>query len=158
MVYPEGMNWALKLVVPSLPESLAHGMNMLNESTFLLVNLSRASALHNTSAPTSPTHLTMKHPSGVGGYISITAEVQDLFSHVALDTSSQASGGPTMKRPASTTLGAPPSSKVEDSSELLATSSQASLQVATSKVTNQSTTLPHQPKLPGLVQGPSLRK
>ena len=63
--YPEGLNGALELVVMSLPESLAHGMNMLNKPTFLLVDLPKASALHNTSALTSPTHLTVEHPSRV---------------------------------------------------------------------------------------------
>ena len=126
VVYPEGLNGALELVEMSLTESLAHWTNMLDESSFHLLDLSEASALHNNLAPTFPTHLTMEHPSRVGHHISMTAKVQELFSQVALDTSSQASGSPTLKRPASTTLGAPPSSKVEISSKLLATSSQVS--------------------------------
>ena len=80
VVYPEGLNGALELVVTSLTESLAHGTNVLDKSTFLLVDLSKASALHGTLPPTSPTHLTMEHPSRVGGHISMTAEVQELLS------------------------------------------------------------------------------
>ena len=57
VVYPEGLNGGLELVVMSLTESLAHGMNILDEFTFLLVDLSEASALHDTLAPTSPAHL-----------------------------------------------------------------------------------------------------
>ena len=135
MVYPEGLNGALKPIVTSLTESMAHGMNILDESTYLLVDLSKASALHNISAPTSPTHLTMEHPSRVGCHISMTTEVQELFSQAALDTSSQASGSPSLKRPAFMALGAPPTSKVGDSSKPLATSSQASLRVASPEVT-----------------------
>ena len=132
---PRRAEWALEPVVMSLIESLAQGTNMLDESTFLLVDLSEASALHNTLAPTSPTHLTMEHPSTVGGHISMTAEVQELFLQVALNTSSQASGHPSLKSPASVVLGAPLLSKVEDFSKPLATSSQASSQMAIPKAT-----------------------
>ena len=69
VVYPEGLNGALELVVTSLPESLTHRMNMLNKPTFLLVDLSQfitgdnvpeASAPHYTSSTISSTHLTME--------------------------------------------------------------------------------------------------
>ena len=95
-------------------------MNILDEPTFLLVDLSEASALHNTLAPTSPTYLTEEHPPRVEGHISMTAEVQELLSHAAL-------GSFTPKRLASMALGAPLSSKVETSSKPLGTYSQASL-------------------------------
>ena len=75
VVYPEGLSGGLELVVTSLSESLAHNLSMLNESAqepvFLLVDFSKvtpgdhvpeASAPHRTSAPTSPTHLTMGCP------------------------------------------------------------------------------------------------
>ena len=75
MVYPKGLNGDLEPVVMSLPESFAHGTNMLNEATFLIVDLSKTSALHNTLVPTFPTHLTMEHPSRVRGYISMTTGV-----------------------------------------------------------------------------------
>ena len=99
----------------------------------------------------SPIHLTAKYPHGVEGHISMTTEVQKLFSCIALDTSSQASGSSTLKRPASMALGAPPSSKVEDSSKPLATSSEASLWVATPNVTepiNQTLEVAYTPTTP----------
>ena len=65
----------------------------------------------------------------------MTTEVQELLSCAVLDTSSQALGSSTPKRPASAALGAPPSSKVEDSSKPLATSSQVSFQVAMPNIT-----------------------
>ena len=40
MVYPEGLDGALELVIMSLTESVAHGMNILDKSTYLLVDLS----------------------------------------------------------------------------------------------------------------------
>ena len=80
MVYTEGLNGALEQVVMSLTESLAHRMNILDKSTFLLVDLYEALALHNTLAPTSATHLAMEHPSGGRSNISMTTEVQDLLS------------------------------------------------------------------------------
>ena len=106
VVYPEGLNGALEPVVTSLPESLTHGMNMLDKPTFLLVDLShfiagnhvpKASAPHDTLTPISPTHLAVEHPLRVQGHISMTTEVQELLSHTALDTSSQASGSSTQK-------------------------------------------------------------
>ena len=62
---------------------------MLNEPTFLLVDLSQftaqyhvpgASSPHGTSTSTSPTHLTMEYPPMVESHISMTAEVQELLS------------------------------------------------------------------------------
>ena len=134
MVYPEGLNGGLEPVVTSLPESLAHSVSMLDKPTFLVVDLSHVtsgdqvpedSAPHRTSTPTSPTHLTMEHPPKAESHISMTAEVQELLSCAVLDTSSQESGGSTPKSPTSTALGAPPSPRAEDSSKLVATSSQA---------------------------------
>ena len=116
-VYQGGLNGALELVVTSLPESFAHETNILDEPTFLLVDLSEASALHDTFAPTSHILLTEEHPPRVEGHISMTTEVQELLSHTALDTSSQALGTSTPKRLASMALGAPLSSKAEDSSK-----------------------------------------
>ena len=169
VVYLEGLNGVLEPVVTSLPESLTHGVNMLDEPTFLQVDLSqftagncvlKASAPHRTSTLTSPTHLAMEHPPRVKSHITMTAEVQELLSCAVLDTSSQASGSSTLKRPTSTALGAPSSSRAEDSSKLVAISSQASLQVATPDITkpiNQTpevacapTTLPS--KTPGATQ------
>ena len=73
VLYPEGLNGVLELVVKCLPESLTHGMNILDEPTFLLVDLSQfiagnyafeASAPHDTLTPTSPTHFTVEDPLG----------------------------------------------------------------------------------------------
>ena len=166
VVYPEGLKGSLEPVVTSLPESLAHGVNMLNKPTFLQVDLSqftagdcalKASAPHRTLTPISPTHLTMGHPPRTKGHISMAAEVQELLSCTALDTSSQALGSSTPKRPTSMALEAPSPSKAEDSSKPVATSSQASLCVAmpditkpinqTLKVACTPTTLPA--KIPG---------
>ena len=77
---PRRLKGALEPVVTSLTKSLAHGTNILDKSTYLLVDLSKASAPHDTLAPTSPNHLTMEHPSRVMGHISMTTEVQELFS------------------------------------------------------------------------------
>ena len=44
VVYLEGLNGGLELVTMSLPESLTHGVHMLNDLTFLQVDLSRFTA------------------------------------------------------------------------------------------------------------------
>ena len=141
VVYPKGLNGVLELVLTSLPESLTHSMSMLNDPAFPLVDLSsvmsgdqvhKTSAPHRTSTPPSPTHLTMEHPPKADSHIGMTAEVQDLLSHAMLDTSSQALGSSTPKRPTSLALGTPTSSRAENTSKPVATSSQASLQVAIS--------------------------
>ena len=106
VVYPEGINGALELVLISLPESLAHGISILGEPAFLLVDVflvtpghqaPKASAPHRTSTPTSPTHLTMECPPKADSHISMTTEVWDLLSHAMLDTSSQVLGDSTLK-------------------------------------------------------------
>ena len=121
VVYPEGLNGDLELVVSSLPESLAHRVNMLDNPTFLPVDLSqfragdcvpKAPAPHQTLTPSSPTHFIMEHPPRAGSHISMTVEVQRLLSYVVLDTSSQASGRSALKRPTSMALGASLSSTV----------------------------------------------
>ena len=84
VVYPEGLNGGLEPVVTSLPESLAHGMSVFNELTFLQVDfsqvtpgdhVSKASAPHRTLTPTSPSHLVMEHSPKAESHISMTAEV-----------------------------------------------------------------------------------
>ena len=63
MVYPEGLNRTLELVLTPLPESLTHDMSMLNDPAFLLVDLSsdacQEASLPKASAPhrTSDTYL-----------------------------------------------------------------------------------------------------
>ena len=72
----------------------------------------------------------MAPPSKVESQVSMTMEVSELLLQAALDTSSQALGSSTPKRPVSTALGAPPSLGLEDSTKPVDTSSQVSLQVS----------------------------
>ena len=102
----------------------------------------KASAPHQTSTPTSPTHITMEDPPKAESQISITAEVWKLLSHAVLDISSQASGSYTPKRLTSAALGDPSSPRAEDPPKALNTSSQASPQAAIPDITkpiNQTT-------------------
>ena len=69
-------------------------------------------------------------PPRAESQVSMTMEVSELLSQVALDTSSQASGCSTPKRPVSLALGAPPSLRLESSIKPVDTSSQVSLQVS----------------------------
>ena len=143
VVYPKGLNGGLELLWTSLSGSLIWGMDVLgkpaHEPSFLLVDLSwvtqgdcmpKAPAPHRISTPPSPSHITMEHPTKTDSHISMTTEVQELLSWAMLDTSSQASGDSTPKRPTSVTLWAAPSTRVEDSSKPVATSLQASQQAA----------------------------
>ena len=96
VVYPEGLNGCLVPVVTSLPGSLAHGTNILNdEPTLLQVDLSKFTGEEHeskalipsrTSTSTSPAHLAMAHPPKVDSHISMTTKVTELLSWVALDT------------------------------------------------------------------------
>ena len=60
----------------------------------------------------------------------MTMEVSELLLLAALDTSSQALGSSTLKRPVSLALGAPPFLRLEGSAKPVDTSSQASLQAS----------------------------
>ena len=77
----------------------------------------------------------MEHPLKADSHISMTAEVQELLSHAVLDTSSQALGGFTPKRPTSPALRVSSPTRVEDSSKPVVTSSQASLQMTMPDIT-----------------------
>ena len=70
-----------------------------------------------------PTHPTMASPPKAESQVSMTMEVSELLPWAALDTSGQALGSSTLKRPVSTALGAP-----SISAKPMDTSSQASLQ------------------------------
>ena len=72
---------------------------------------------------TYPSHITMEHPPKADSHISMNAEVWELLSHAMLGTSSQVAEDSTPKRPTSVALGAPPSTRADDSSKLVATSS-----------------------------------
>ena len=136
MVYPEGLKGCLVPVITSLPKSLAHGMNVLDdEPTFLQVELSqfmteecesKAPIPGSDSTSTSPTCPVMALPLKAESQVSMTMEVTELLSWAVLDTSSQALGSSTPKRPVSAALGAPSSLRAEDSANLVDTSSQVS--------------------------------
>ena len=136
VVYPKGLNGCLVLVITSLSESLPHGMTVFNdEPTFLHVDLwqfrmeeCESKALFPGSDSTSnyPTCPAMVPPPKAEIQVSMTMEVSELLSQAALDTSGQALGSSTPKRPVSMTLGAPPSLGLEDSVKPVDTSSQAS--------------------------------
>ena len=139
VAYPKGLNGCLVPVVTSLPKSLAHGMNVLDdELTFLQVDLSqfvteehesKAPFLGSDSTSTFPACHAMAPPPKVESQVSMMMEVSELLLQAVLDTSSQALGSPTPKRPVSTALGAPSSLWLEDSAKPMDTSSQASLWV-----------------------------
>ena len=107
LVYPEGLNGCLVLVTMTLPESLSHGMTMLDDKfTFLQVEIlefvmegheSKTLFLSGASTATSPTHPAMMPPPKVESQVSMPMEVSELLSQVALDTSSQALSIPPAK-------------------------------------------------------------
>ena len=137
-MYPKGLNGCLVLVITSLPESLSHGMTMLNdEPTLLQVDLSqftmeghesKAPFLGGSSISTSPTCLAMVPPPKAESQVSMTMEISELLLQAALDTSHQASESSTPKRPVSPAIGAPPSLRLGGFAKPVDTSSQASLQ------------------------------
>ena len=133
VAYPEGLKGGLKSVQTLLSGPILWGLGVLGDSTcepsFLPVDLSQATlgycmpeapTPHTTLTPYSPSHLTMKHPPKTDHHISMTTEVQELLSCATPDTSGQASGDSTPKRPTSAALGTPPSTRTEDSSKLAA--------------------------------------
>ena len=67
-------------------------------------------------------------PPKADSQVSMTMEVSKFLSQTALDTSGQALGCSTPKRPVSLALGAPPSLRVESSTKPVDTSSQVSPQ------------------------------
>ena len=82
------------------------------------------------STSTSPTCPAIVPPPRVDSQVSMTMEASELLSQVVLDTSGQASGSSTLKRPVSLALGTPPSLRLEGSAKSVDTSSQASPQVS----------------------------
>ena len=139
-MYSEGLNRCLVLVITSLPESLSNGVTMLNDKpTLLQVDISQfMTEGHESKAPllrggptsTSPTHPAMVPPPKVESQVSMIMEVSELLSWAALDTSSQASGSSTPKRPVFLALGTPPFLRLEGSAKPVEISSQASPQVS----------------------------
>ena len=108
-------------------------------STLLQVDLSQftmqgresnAPFLSSSSTCTFPTCLAMVPPPKVGSQVSMTMEVSELLLWVALDTSSQALGSSSPKRPVSPALRASPSLRLEGFAKSVDTSSQTSLQAS----------------------------
>ena len=140
VVYSKGLNRCLVLVIMPLPKSLSHSMTMLDdEPTLLQVNLlqltmegheSKALFLGGSSTSTSPTCPAMVPPLKVESQVSMTMEVSELLLWAALDTSGQALGSSTPKRPVSLALGAPPSLGLEGFAKPVDASSQVSLKVS----------------------------
>ena len=138
VVYPEGLNRCLVPVITTLPESLSQGMTLLNDkSTLLQVDISqfmteghesKTPFLGGGSTSTSCTHPAMAPPPKVESQVSMTMDVSELLSQAVLDTSCQASGCSTPKRPVSLALGAQPSLRPESSAKPVDTSSQVSTQ------------------------------
>ena len=139
-MYPKGRNGCLVPVITTLPESLSHGMTMLNNKpTFLQVDIlqftmdgheSKTPFLDGGSTSTSPRCPATKLSPKAESQVSMTKEISELLSQVALDTSGQALGCSNPKRPMSLTLGAPPPLMLESSIKPVDTSSQVSLQVS----------------------------
>ena len=117
VVYPKGLNGCLVPPITSLPKSLSHSATMLNDKpTLLQVDLSqftmegcksKAPFLGGSSTSTFPHALLWCLPPKAESQVSMTMEVSELLLQVALDTSDQASGSSTPKRPVSPALGAP---------------------------------------------------
>ena len=140
VVYPKGLNGCLVLVIITLPESLSDGMTMLDdEPTCLQVDISQFTTdghesktpfLGGGSTSICPTCPAMAPTPKAESQVSMTMEVSELLSWVALDTSGQALGCSTPKRPVSLALGAPPPLMLESSVKPVDTSSQVSLQAS----------------------------
>ena len=135
VVYLEGLNGCQIPVKTSLPESLSKGVTMLEgESTLLQVDLLQSATkgfkvlslggCSNTTPAASPTWAS---PPKTESQVSMTMEVSKLLSQVALDTSSQALGGSTPKRPVSLALASSFPLKPDDSTKLVDSSSQVSI-------------------------------
>ena len=139
-MYPKGLNGCMVPVKMPLPELLSHSMTMLNdEPTLLQVDLSlfmmegcelKAPFLGGSSNSTSPTHMAMVPPPKGESQVSMTIEVSELLSWEALDTSGQALGSSTPKRPVSLALEPPPSLGLEGFAKPVDTSSKASPQAS----------------------------
>ena len=119
VVYPEGLHRCLVPVIITLPESLSHGITMLDdEPTLLQVDISQFTMdehesktpfLSSGSISTSPTCPDMEPPKAES-QVSMTMEIRELLLQAALDTSGQALGCSTPKRPMYLASGVPPPS------------------------------------------------
>ena len=135
VVYPEGLNRNLEASgrPPTSVDSLQHHhIQRSHLRTYLYLSHYEGPHLRGLRSRQNPKSASPSHPhleghAKVGSHTSMTTEVRKLLFHAVLDTSSQDSGVSTPRRLASTALGAP-SSQGEDSSKLIATSSQASPQ------------------------------
>ena len=153
VVYPKGLNGGLEPKWFSLPEPPVWDMDPLgrpaHEPLPLSVDLSSIKLRDQipiapapctaSTSPSSP-HSAMEHPNGTTTSTSMAAELHKLLSQAVLNTSCSVPGHTTLRRPTSAALGTPPSIGVKDPlgleradsamAKLMATSSQASPQVA----------------------------
>ena len=133
VIYPVGLNGCEIPVITSLPKSLAKGMTMLGgKPIYLSVDIPQSAAKGKESkAPSpgshsipiltaSPIRAPLPKAEGQG---SMTMEVRELLSKVALDTSGQASGGSNPKRLEPMNLVMPLPHKLEDFPKPVDTSS-----------------------------------
>ena len=116
VVYPEGLNRCLVPVITTLPESLSHGITMLNnKTTFLQVNILQftTNMIPNPISqwwvqPLLPPHaLLWSLPTRQTVKSAWPWRSVNSYHGWPLDTSSQALGHSTSKRPMSLALGAP---------------------------------------------------
>ena len=138
MVYLEGLNGHQMPVIMTLPESLSNGLTILEgETTFLQVDHSQSTTQEQEPkalspggglSPTLEASPTRAFPPKVEGQISMTMEVSELLSWVALDTSGLASRSSNPKRPESLALATLLPLKLEDSARLVDTSSEVGTQ------------------------------
>ena len=107
VIYPEGLNGCEVPMIASLPESLAKGTNLLGgEPIYLKVDIlqSIVEGPELKVPPLGGHFSSILMPSLIGAplpkaeEVSMTMEVRELLSWVALDTSRHASGNSTPKR------------------------------------------------------------
>ena len=121
---PSGINGCKVPVIMSLPKSLAKGTTMLRgKPIYLPVDIPQSATKGQESKAPSPgghsipilTASPIRAPlPKVARQVSMTTDVRELLSQVALDTSGQMSGGSTLKRLEPMVLVTPLPSKPED--------------------------------------------
>ena len=137
VIYPEGLNGCHIPVIMFLPKLFSKGITMLEgKSTFLQVDLSQSAtkeqefkvlSFSNCSNTTLAANPTQAFPPKVDSQVSMTMDVSELLSQLALDTSGQAPGSSTPKRPVFLALASSLPLKLDDSTKLVDTSSQVSI-------------------------------
>ena len=124
VIYPLGLNGCEVLIIPSPPELLAKGTNLLRgKAIYLQVNIPqstmegpelKAPPLGGCSTPILTASPIRAPLPKVDGQVSMTTEVRELLSWLVLDTSGHASGSSTPKRLEPMVLVTPLPTKLED--------------------------------------------